>query len=921
MSCRVIIEGTAAPRRLSLPIPILYLPSSTRHFSKVAIVLPPLRCIFVFASFSFMLGASLGNAQVERDPVSSNQPRNVDIDESNDRKASNTSQLNAATKHRVTLPQTAATKTRRPNYGKIYRDEVRTHWTPNGNWMWYSVNGRDGQEYYKIDLHSGNRMPLFDAESLRIAISKQLNAPETDPTDLLEEVRVVDLTEQGNAWVRFRGITYELTETNSDEADGGLETRLEVVEDAVDDTQHFTLERRSRSGGREVDLKLVNATHAPFRCFWLSTTGEAIAYDTVASQSQFSQHTYENHLWSLRDDNGEELLRFRTPDFSCTIRVSESKIEAFQAYRRRAPERRSNRDRSTNRGGRTDARVITRDYNLWFRNEEGQLEPLTEDGTEQHRYRRPFISPSGRFAVAIEEDVAEKRTVTLVDSSPDDQLQPKVIELDYVKPGDAIDHPRLSLWNLDDLTNVSVSTDLFKNPWNLSRMQWLGDPERFLFLYNQRGHQRLRVLSLNPTNGKIDSVVDESSPTFIDYAHKTYMELIQDGKELLWASERSSYNHLYRYRVKDGKLLNAVTHGDWVLRDIVEIDEPSRTIWFSASGVVAGQNPYYRHLCRANLDGTDFRVLTEGDGDHRWEFSPDRSYLIDRYSRVDMATKTVLRSAEDGHEVSELATADWSDLVESEWSVPERFHTADRDGETEIHGIIVRPDHFDENEKYPIVEKIYAGPHSSHVPSSFGMLRQEHEIANEGFVVVRIDGMGTSNRGKKFHDVCWKNLADAGFPDRKIWIRKAAEEYPQMDLNRVGIFGGSAGGQNAMRALLDHHDLYQVAVADCGCHDNRMDKIWWNEAWMGWPVDQSYVDSSNVEHASRLQGKLLLIVGELDRNVDPASTMQVADALVKANKDFELLVLPGTGHGAAETPYGKRRRIEFLKRHLLGPRK
>jgi dipeptidyl aminopeptidase/acylaminoacyl peptidase len=191
-----------------------------------------------------------------------------------------------------------------------------------------------------------------------------------------------------------------------------------------------------------------------------------------------------------------------------------------------------------------------------------------------------------------------------------------------------------------------------------------------------------------------------------------------------------------------------------------------------------------------------------------------------------------------------------------------------------------------------------------------------HQLAELGFIIVKMDGMGTNHRGKAFHDVCWKNLKDAGFPDRKLWIKEAAKTRPWMDLSRVGIYGGSAGGQNAMRALLDHHDFYQVAVADCGCHDNRMDKIWWNEQWMGWPVDESYKHSSNLEDAHKLQGHLLLIVGELDTNVDPATTAQVVGALQKAGKTFDFMPIVGTGHGAAETPYGSKMREAFLVRHL-----
>jgi dipeptidyl aminopeptidase/acylaminoacyl peptidase len=191
-------------------------------------------------------------------------------------------------------------------------------------------------------------------------------------------------------------------------------------------------------------------------------------------------------------------------------------------------------------------------------------------------------------------------------------------------------------------------------------------------------------------------------------------------------------------------------------------------------------------------------------------------------------------------------------------------------------------------------------------------------LAELGFILVKVDGMGTSNRSKAFHDVCWKNLADAGFPDRIAWMKAAAKKYPYMDLTRVGIYGTSAGGQNAAGALMTHGDFYKVAIADCGCHDNRMDKIWWNEQWMGWPVGPEYESNSNVTLAKKLQGKLFLIVGEMDRNVDPSSTMQVVDALIKADKDFDLLVIPDVGHGAGTGKYARRRQADFFVRHLLG---
>jgi dipeptidyl aminopeptidase/acylaminoacyl peptidase len=275
-----------------------------------------------------------------------------------------------------------------------------------------------------------------------------------------------------------------------------------------------------------------------------------------------------------------------------------------------------------------------------------------------------------------------------------------------------------------------------------------------------------------------------------------------------------------------------------------------------------------------------------------------------------------LRRANDGTLVTELARADDTALRQQGWQCPERFVAKGRDGQTDIYGVIVRPSKFDPTKKYPVLESIYAGPHDFFVPKAFFTSSNKTAMAELGFIVVSIDGMGTNWRNKKFHDVCWKNLSDSGFPDRVAWIKAAAATRPEFDLTRVGLFGGSAGGQSTLAGLLHHGDFYKAGVADCGCHDNRMDKIWWNEAWMGWPVDESYARNSNVTHAAKLTGKLLLVVGELDHNVDPASTAQVVAALEKAGKDFEFLPIMNSDHGAAESPYGKYRRAQFLIRNL-----
>jgi dipeptidyl aminopeptidase/acylaminoacyl peptidase len=353
-----------------------------------------------------------------------------------------------------------------------------------------------------------------------------------------------------------------------------------------------------------------------------------------------------------------------------------------------------------------------------------------------------------------------------------------------------------------------------------------------------------------------------------------------------------------------------------------KVDEDARQIYFRASGMVPGKDPYFTYAYRINFDGSGLTALTEADASHAISYSPDMKYYVDTWSRVDLPPVSQLRNTSDGKVLMEIEKADIQELLKTGWRAPEVFTAKGRDGRTDIWGIILRPMKFNPNKKYPVVEYIYAGPHDSFVPKTFSAYYPMQSLAELGFIVVQMDGMGTSNRSKAFHDVCWKNIGDAGFPDRILWHKAVAAKYRYYDISRVGIYGGSAGGQNSTGALLFHPEFYRVAVSFAGCHDNRMDKISWNEQWMGWPIGPEYAASSNVDNAWRLQGKLLLIVGELDTNVDPASTMQVVNALIKADKTFDLLVIPGGSHGAgrsSEVPeYGDRKRNDFFVHNLLG---
>jgi len=563
--------------------------------------------------------------------------------------------------------------------------------------------------------------------------------------------------------------------------------------------------------------------------------------------------------------------------------------------------------------------VQLRDHDLWLKGKDGTERRLSTDGSADDAYSESVHwSPDSTKLAARRTKAGEAHDVHIVESSPKDRLQPKLHTFHYYKPGDRLPIPRPVLFDAVAGKPVALDGKLFENAWSIDDIRWDRDSSRFTFAYNRRGHQVLRILAVDARTGRVEPIVDETSRTFVDYAGKHFVHYIDDAGELIWMSERDGWNHLYLFDAKNGQVKSQITKGSWVVLGVDRVDEKARQVWFRAGGVHADQDPYHVHHCRANFDGSGFVVLTQGDGTHTIERSPDGRYFIDTYSRVDVEPTIELRRSADGKLVVELEKADTGLLQTAGWIAPERFVAKGRDGSTDIWGVIWRPTNFDPKRKYPVIEHIYAGPHSAFVPKSFRTMYGPMTIAELGFVVVQIDGMGTSKRSKAFHDVCWKNLGDSGFPDRMLWMKAAAAKHPYMDLSRVGIYGGSAGGQSALRALLSFGDFYHAAAADCGCHDNRMDKVWWNELWMSWPVGPHYAEQSNVTNAHRLKGKLLLTVGELDRNVDPTSTMQVVDALIKAGKDFEFIVVPGAGHGVGESPYCARRRQDFFVRSLLG---
>jgi dienelactone hydrolase len=553
--------------------------------------------------------------------------------------------------------------------------------------------------------------------------------------------------------------------------------------------------------------------------------------------------------------------------------------------------------------------------------------PLSYDGSEGNYYtlRTVAWSPDSKKLAAYHTRPGYDREVSYIESSPADQLQPKNTKIFYRKPGDALDIAWPVLFDLASRQKIEIDHALFPNPYALSPPVWWKDSRGFTFEYNQRGHQAYTVIEVDANTGHARPLISEVTKTFFYYNNlgpglsggRKYRHDVNDGKEIIWASERDGWEHLYLYDGIAGKVKNQITKGNWLVRDVNFVDENKRQIWFEAGGMVPGQDPYFTQMYRINFDGTDLTKLTDADGTHTVTFSHDRNFYVDSWQRVDLPPVAQLRRAADQKLVMDLDKGDASALLAAGFKYPEVFVAKGRDATTDIWGIIIRPTNFDPSKKYPVIENIYAGPQGSFVPKTFSAVSADQALAELGFIVVHIDGMGTSNRSKAFHDVAFKNLGDAGFPDRILWHKAVAAKYPSYDLSRVGIFGTSAGGQNSLGGVLFHPDFYKVVVTNSGCHDNRMDKIWWNEQWMSWPLGPQYSESSNVDNAYRLEGKALIIVGEMDSNVDPASSLQVVNALVKAHKHFDMLYIPGQNHGVGILA-NEHYRDDYFVHNLLG---
>ena len=594
--------------------------------------------------------------------------------------------------------------------------------------------------------------------------------------------------------------------------------------------------------------------------------------------------------------------------------------------------------------------AFVRDWNLWVRDAVTRKETqLTIDGVENYGYATDNAGWKHSSKAILVWSPDSKRIATF------QQDQRKTGDMVIV--GTNVGHPNVEKWKYPlvgdkDVTmieRVIVDVDARKvlrlkmepdqhrstlcddvscgrdGGWD--DVQWAPDANSLAFVSSSRDHKQAWFRVADVHSGEVRTVFNESVPTYYESGNgKVNWQYLPASHEVVWFSDRTNWGNLYLYDLDSGKLKRAITTGEGNVTEVLRLDAASRTLWFRGVGREQGVDPYYQQFYKVSLDGGAPVLLAPEPADHTITLSPDGRLFADAYSTPTTPSITVLRSAQDGHVVSAIARADISRLLATGWKAPEPFTVKARDGKTDLYGLMFKPTQFDPSKKYPVIDYIYPGPQTGSVGSrSFNPARVDHQaLAELGFIVVAIDGMGTPWRSKAFHDAYFGNIGDNTMPDQVAGLKELGKRYAWIDMDRVGIWGHSGGGNATVTAMFRYADLFKVGIAESGNHDNRNYEDDWAEKWQGLLVTgkdgkSNYDDQANQSHAAGLKGHLLLAHGTMDDNVPPYETLLVVDALIKANKDFDLLMIPNAHHAyGAAANYMMRKRWDYFVRNLAG---
>ena len=590
--------------------------------------------------------------------------------------------------------------------------------------------------------------------------------------------------------------------------------------------------------------------------------------------------------------------------------------------------------------------VYIKDHNLWVQDlMTDQRTQLTFDGMEDFGYatnnagwtKRPgpvlLWSPDSKKIATFQHDgrgVGEMYMVTT------NVGHPKLEAWKYPLPGDSlifrihrivVDVENAEIVRLDmppDMHRSSVTDHVALRGGRFADVAWSEDGEHMMFLSSSRDHKEATLRVANAKTGEVRDVHYEKEETFFESGYRAAnWRFLPKSNAFIWYSQQSDWGHLYLYHLETGKLNNAITSGDWNVAQVLHLDEEDRTVYFTGVGR-EHEDPYYFYLYKVGLDGQNLTLLTPENANHSVTLSDDADYFVDNYSTPQTPPIFNLRDNK-GNLIMEVGKSDIDALVESGWQPPMNIKVKARDGETDLFGLLHKPKNFDPKKKYPVINYIYPGPQSGSVGSrSFSPSRRDNQaIADLGFIVMSLDAMGTPLRSKSFHEAYYGNMGDNGLPDQISGMEQLAEKYAWIDLERAGIYGHSGGGFASTDAILRYPDFFKVAVSGAGNHDNRNYEDDWGEKWQGLLVQNedgttNYDNQANQLLVENLKGKLMLAHGTMDGNVPVYNTLLVADRLMAANKDFDLVLFPNRGHGFANEPYMLRKRWDYFVQNLLG---
>jgi len=594
----------------------------------------------------------------------------------------------------------------------------------------------------------------------------------------------------------------------------------------------------------------------------------------------------------------------------------------------------------TSPDGKKEAYI--KNFNLWVRDLESKKETqLTTDGVKDYGYatdnagwkhsdRAILIwSPDSKKIATFQQDERKVNDTYLVTTNVG---APKLQQWKSALPGDQyiamierviidVDSPKVTRLQMAADPHRSTQCDDISCAGSWDDVYWSNDGKQLAFVSTSRDHKKANLRVADVATGSVRDVFEELSSTQFESGQGAVnWKFLPETNEFIWFSESDGWGHLYLYDLATGKLKNRITSGDFAVWTIENVDEKNRTIYFVAGGREAGNDPYFGHSYSVGFDGKNLKHLTPEVGNHDVTWSPDGKYFVDNFSTPNTPATSVLRDA-NGKLIANLEKTDISRLTATGWKPPTPITVKARDGKTDLYGLMFTPTKLDAAKKYPVVDYIYPGPQSGGVGSrSFGAARNDNQaLAELGFIVVVVDGMCNPLRSKAFHDSCYGNMGDNTLEDQITAIKQLAAKYPYMDLDKVGIWGHSGGGFATAAAMFRYPEFFKVGISESGNHDNRNYEDDWGERYIGLLSGDNYEKQANQTYAKNLKGHLLLAHGTMDDNVPPNNTLLVVDALIKANKDFDLLMIPNARHGYGQASYYMmRRRWDYFVKNLMG---